>query len=246
VTEAAAPQLASRPASRAENPGPAVKLRDRAYESFRHHLLAMNLRPGQFISQRGLVELTGLSLAAIREMIPRLEADGLIVTVPKRGLQIAALDLKLVRDAFELRRILECDAIAVFTRHASDAEIAALVTAHQDVLARAEAGDRSKQLLDQAQTTDWAMHDALIDGLGNELVCNIYRVNSIKVRLARLEQSLLSEAVLMSALQEHARVLAAIAARDVPGAVAALRAHIESAHLRAIGISAGTEAAVSV
>ena len=144
-----------------------VKLRDRAYESFRQHLLAMNLRPGQFISQRELVALTGLSLAAIREMIPRLEADGLIVTVPKRGLQIAAMDLKLVRNAFELRRILECEAVAVFTRHASDAEIAALVAAHQAVLARATAGDRSKQLLDQAQTTDWAMHDVLIDSLGN-------------------------------------------------------------------------------
>ena len=238
-------QPPSQPGAQFANPGPAVKLRDRAYESFRHHLLAMNIRPGQFISQRGLVELTGLSLAAIREMIPRLEADGLIVTVPKRGLQIAALDLQLVRDAFELRRILECEAVAVFTRDASDAEIAGLFTAHQAVLARAKAGDRSKQLLDQAQTADWAMHDALIDGLGNELVRNIYRVNSIKVRLARLEQSLLSEAVLMSALQEHARILAAIAARDVPEAVAALRAHIESAYLRVLGISAGAEAAVS-
>jgi DNA-binding GntR family transcriptional regulator len=222
-----------------------MKLRDRAYESFRQHLLALDIRPGQFISQRELVALTGLSLGAIREVIPRLEADGLIVTVPKRGLRIAALDQNLVRNAFELRRVLECEAVAVFTRHATDAAIAVLVGAHEAVLARAEAGDRSKQLLDQAQTTDWAMHDALIEGLGNELVRNIYRVNSIKVRLARLEQSLLSEAVLMSALHEHSRVLAAIAARDVTGAVQALRAHIESAHLRALGISAGVEAVVS-
>ena len=40
-------------------------------------------------------------------------------------------------------------------------------------------------------------------------------------------------------------MLAAIAARDVAAAVEALRAHIESAHLRALGISAGVEAAVS-
>ena len=224
---------------------PPMKLRDRAYESFRHHLLAMNIRPGQFISQRELVELTGLSLAAIREMIPRLEADGLIVTVPKRGLQIAAMDLKLVRSAFELRRILECEAVAVFTRHASEAEIATLVAGHQAVLARAAVGDRSKRLLDQAQTTDWAMHDTLIDSLGNDLVRNIYRVNSIKVRLARLEQSLLSEAVLMSALHEHSRCW-----RRSPRAMwsrpsQALRAHIESAHLRAMGISTGAEAVVA-
>ena len=215
----------------------APKLRDRAYESFRQHLLAMDLRAGQFISQRELVALTGLTLGAIREMIPRLEADGLIVTVPKRGMQIAAMDLKLIRNAFELRRVLECEAVAVFTRHATDAEIATLVAAHQAILSRAEAGDRSKQLLDEAQTTDWAMHEALIDALGNDLIRNIYRVNSLKVRLARLAQSLLSETVLMSALREHTRILDAIAARDVSAAVEALRAHIESAHLRALGIA---------
>ena len=216
---------------------PPRKLRDRAYESFRQHLLAMDLRSGQFISQRQLVALTGLTLGAIREMIPRLEADGLIVTVPKRGMQIAALDLKLIRNAFELRRILECEAVAVFTRHATEAEIAALVAAHRAVMARAAAGERSKELLDEAQTIDWAMHETLIDALGNELIRNIYRVNALKVRLARLEQSLLSETVLLSSLREHARVLDAIAARDAAGAVEALRAHIESAHLRVLGIS---------
>lgn len=218
---------------------PPLKLRDRAYESFRQHLLAMDLRPGQFISQRELVALTGLTLGAVREMIPRLEADGLIITVPKRGMQIAAMDLKLIRNAFELRRVLECEAVADFTRHASDEEIAALVAAHRAIEARAIAGERSKRLLDEAQAIDWAMHDALIDALGNELIGNIYRVNALKVRLARLEQSLLSETVLMSMLREHGRILEAIAVRDVAGAVEALRAHIESAHLRILGIAPG-------
>jgi DNA-binding GntR family transcriptional regulator len=213
-----------------------VKLRDRAYESFRQHLLALDLRPGQFISQRELVQLTGLTLGAIREMIPRLEADGLIVTVPKRGMRIAALDPRLIRNAFELRRILECEAVAVFTRNAPESSVEALLQAHQQVLLPAEAGDRSRELLDRAQTTDWAMHEALIDALDNELIRNIYRVNSLKVRLIRLEQSLLSAEVLMTALYEHSRILDAITARNAEAAVAALRAHIESAYLRALGV----------
>jgi DNA-binding GntR family transcriptional regulator len=218
---------------RADQP---VKLRDRAYDSFRHHLLALDLRPGQFISQRELVQLTGLTLGAIREMIPRLEADGLIVTVPKRGMQIATLEPKSIRNAFELRRILECEAIVAFVRTAPDRDVDALLQAHRAVLSPAEAGDRSKELLDRAQTVDWAMHEALIDALDNELIRNIYHVNMVKVRLARLEQSLLSEDVLMMALHEHARVLEAIKARDAEAAVAALRAHIESAYRRALGI----------
>lgn len=81
-------------------------LREKAYESFTRHLLARDVRPGQFVSQRRLVELTGLTLGAIRELIPRLEAEGLIKTVPQRGLQIAHIDLNLIREAFQLRVFL--------------------------------------------------------------------------------------------------------------------------------------------
>ena len=61
----------------------------RPIESFTRKLLASAIRPGQFISQRELVELTGMPLGAIRELIPRLEAEGLIKTVPQRGMQVA-------------------------------------------------------------------------------------------------------------------------------------------------------------
>ena len=63
----------------------AHRLRDHAYSSFTEKLLSRDIQPGQIVSQRELVELTGMPLGAIREMIPRLEADGLIRTVPKRG-----------------------------------------------------------------------------------------------------------------------------------------------------------------
>ena len=97
-----------------------MKLREKAYESFQQRLLALDLRPGQFVSQRELVALTGMPLGAIRELIPRLEADGLIVTIPQRGMQIAAVDLKLVRNAFQLRIILEKEAMANFAAKARD------------------------------------------------------------------------------------------------------------------------------
>ena len=74
-------------------------LRSRAYDSFTRHLLARDLRAGQFISQRELVEMTQLPLAAIREMIPRLEAEGLVRTVPNRGLSgLAAAYVELFRN----------------------------------------------------------------------------------------------------------------------------------------------------
>src|SRR6185369_1239754 len=83
-------------------------LREKAYDSFTRHLLSREIRAGQFISQRELVEITGLPLGAIRELIPRLEAEGLVRTVPQRGMQVAHVDLHLIKDAFQFRLFLEC------------------------------------------------------------------------------------------------------------------------------------------
>ncbi len=219
-----------------------MKLREKAYESFQQRLLALDLRPGQFVSQRELVALTGMPLGAIRELIPRLEADGLIVTIPQRGMQIAAVDLKLVRNAFQLRIILEKEAMANFAAKARDDEIEALAAAHERIVTRARKGV-SRDLLEEAQAVDWAFHDTLIDSLGNDILSAIYRVNSIKIRLIRLDRVLFSPDSLMPALKEHGDIIAALRARDAARAVAALERHLTSARNRAMGVQAVETAA---
>ena len=113
ATAGARRMTTARRAPRAE-----TKLRERAYDAFTQHLLRAEIKPGQFVSQRELVALTGQPLGAIRELIPRLEAEGLIVTVPQRGLQILPVDIELIRNAFQFRLILEREAVAAFTQDA--------------------------------------------------------------------------------------------------------------------------------
>ena len=95
-----------------EPPADAVRLRWQAYERFQQQIIASRIRPGQFVSQRELAALIDLPLGAIREVIPRLEAEGLLQTAPQRGLQIASVDVKLVRNAFQLRSMIEREAAA--------------------------------------------------------------------------------------------------------------------------------------
>ncbi|WP_443216899.1 GntR family transcriptional regulator [Rhizobium sp. Root708] len=210
-------------------------LREKAYESFTRHLLARDVRPGQFVSQRRLVELTGLTLAAIRELIPRLEAEGLIKTVPQRGLQIAHIDLNLIREAFQLRLFLEKEAVALFTRSASDEAIAKLVGQHRDITDAIANGDASHELEVRAQVVDWGMHDAFIDALGNTIISNAYRVNSIKMRLISQERFRIDGRV-GPVMGEHLKVLEAIERRSAEDAVSNLAAHINHARDRALRI----------
>ncbi len=214
---------------------PPRQLRWQAYDRFQQQLLAARIRPGQFVSQRELAALTGLPLGAIREVIPRLEAEGLLLTVPQRGLQIANVDVKLVRNAFQLRLILEKEAAAHFAAAATDAQLDALEAAHRDVVARAARGV-TPALLDAAQAIDWGLHDAMIDALGNEIVSAIYRVNSLRIRLIRLDRVTLTAESLQPAMDEHLALIAALRTRDPQRAVAALEAHLTHARNRALGV----------
>ena len=211
------------------------QLRWQAYDRFQQQLLAARIRPGQFVSQRELAALTGLPLGAIREVIPRLEAEGLLITIPQRGLQIANVDVKLVRNAFQLRLILEREAAAHFAAAATDAQLAALDAAHRDIVAQAAQGV-TPALLDRAQAVDWGLHDMMIDALGNEIVSAVYRVNSLRIRLIRLDRVTLTADALAPAMSEHLALLAALRTRDPQRAVAALEAHLAHARNRALGL----------
>ncbi|MCC6192873.1 MAG: GntR family transcriptional regulator [Burkholderiales bacterium] len=214
---------------------PPRQLRWQAYDRFQQQLLTAKIRPGQFVSQRELAALTGLPLGAIREVIPRLEAEGLLVTVPQRGLQIANVDVKLVRNAFQLRLALEREATAQFAQTATAAQLDAIEAAHRDIVRRA-ARAVTPALIDAAQAVDWGLHDAMIDALGNEIIASIYRVNSLRIRLIRLDRVTLSPDSLQPAMDEHLALLAALRTRDPARAVAAMEAHLTHARNRALGI----------
>ncbi|HSV19747.1 MAG TPA: GntR family transcriptional regulator [Casimicrobiaceae bacterium] len=215
-------------------PGPR-RLRWQAYERFQQQLIASRIRPGQFVSQRELATLTGLPLGAIREVIPRLEAEGLLRTVPQRGLQIANVDVKLIRNAFQLRAMIEKEAAAHFALAATDAQLGALDAAHRDIVRRAAAGVTA-QLLSDAQAVDWGLHDAMVDALGNEIVSALYRVNSLRIRLIRLDRVTLDADVLLPAMEEHLALIAALRTRDPRLAIAAVDAHLTHARNRALGL----------
>ena len=96
------------------------------------------------------MQLLDMPLGAVRELIPRLEAEGLLRTVPQRGLQIAHVDLALINNAFQLRRLLEREAALRFCDSVSDADLAAIDASHRRIVERAEHGPIDDALLSDA------------------------------------------------------------------------------------------------
>ena len=83
---------------------------------------------------------------------------------------------------------------------------------------------------------DWGLHDLMIDASKNELISDVYRINSLRVRLIKLEGTTLSADVLLSAMEEHLWFLDAVKQRDPQAAAQRLTHHIESAHHRVLGL----------
>jgi len=214
------------------------KLSHKAYESFTYHLSVRALKAGQMISQRELVSLTGLPLGAIRELIPRLEAEGLIRTIPQRGMSIAEVDPKLIKDAFEFRLFLEIQAVKYFTKHASDKVVGELLNETKEIIALCEVEGSSditnSNLIADAQTVDWKLHEQIIKTLDNKIIIDAYRVNAIKIRLIKLEQTSITQANVISTMKEHLDIINAVQLRNSAEAEIKIVEHIKNARFRAL------------
>jgi DNA-binding GntR family transcriptional regulator len=146
------------------------------------------------------------------------------------------VDLKLINNAFQLRLVLEREAAQRFCATVSEADLAAIEDAHHRIVQRARQGPIDDALLTDATTVDWGLHDLMIDALGNELISEVYRINSLRVRLIKLEGSTLSADVLVPAMEEHLWFIEALKRRDAPAVIERLSHHIESAHRRVLGL----------
>jgi DNA-binding GntR family transcriptional regulator len=155
-------------------------------------------------------------------------------------MQVVHADVKLIRDAFQFRLFLEREAAAVFAREASDETLAQLRKEHELVLANFERASRKGRLgadlIAQAQSVDWKLHNTLIDFLGNAIISSAYRVNLLKLRIFRREQTRLDEAHVIPTMGEHLAVLEGLATRDPRRAADAIAAHILRARDRALGL----------
>src|SRR5690242_7443053 len=150
---------------------PRSLMREVAYERFKSELFKRNLAPGQFVSQIELCTLLDVPLGPTREALKRLEAESLVRLIPQRGIQIADIGVTLIHEAFEFRAVLETAAIRRFVKTADDSvldELERSTTAIQKKMAGRS--DVDTKLLDAALQVDWAMHNLIVESVGNRIM----------------------------------------------------------------------------
>ena len=77
------------------------------FNTLRRAILRGELVPGQRLMEIQLAEKMGVSRTPVREAIRKLELEGLVVMIPRKGAEVAHISGKNLRDVLEVRRALE-------------------------------------------------------------------------------------------------------------------------------------------
>ncbi len=102
------------------------------------------------------------------------------------------------------------------------------------MLERALSGKPDPALDHDALVVDWNLHDRMVDAMGNEILSEIYRANSLHVRMIRLDAQQVRPQRVVPAMEEHLRFIALLKARDEAGAVRAMQEHVEQSRQRVL------------
>lgn len=212
----------------------ATPLRQAAYDRIEDLLNAGLLKPGHVVSQRELVQRTGATLGAIREAIPRLEAEGLLQTLPKRGLMIPSVDVGFVRDAYQLRSIVELAALPFALTRLPAPQLEEWIVFHEEAQAVLKR-EADQEVAEQVQRMDWSMHGAIVACMENRLTDNVHRVTAIKIRMAVQSRIRVTTGNAARVIDEHLVFLRALRDKDLELASSGLKRHIDNSQTIALG-----------
>jgi DNA-binding GntR family transcriptional regulator len=191
-----------------------------AYRRLLAEIRSGALLPNARLRETELAERLGISRTPVREAIRQLEADGLVVHVPRQGASIRSLDYAEVIELYEMRAVLEGTAARLAARVASDIEIAELTALNAD-LARATPGPAAQELNRQ-------FHRTLLDAARNRFLMK--SMSALQKTLLILGPTTLAEPTRAAdAVIEHDAVLQGLRGRDASAAETAMRAHVEAA-----------------
>ena len=182
-----------------------------AAERLRALIIEGVLGPGARLNERELSEQLGLSRTPLREAFRLLAAEGLLLQLPNRGVQVLALSREDVRHAFEVMASLEGLAGELAATRVTDADLDDL-TALQGELEKAH----KRRDLPGYYRVNRAIHDRLNLIAANPVLTQTYRTLNARLHALRFRSNL-NGAKWDRAVAEHRSMLAALAARDGAG-----------------------------
>ena len=84
-----------------------LSLKDKAYQNIKFEITIGNLKPGLFLTEEKLSKSMNMSRGPIREALNRLEKEGFVSIIPRRGTMVSNITAQEVKDISKIRELLE-------------------------------------------------------------------------------------------------------------------------------------------
>ena len=199
-----------------------LPLRDVVFNTLRQAILKGELEPGERLMEIQLADRLGVSRTPIREAIRKLELEGLVLMIPRKGAEVAKISEKNLRDVLEVRRSLEELATELACQRMSPEDLQELEAAQ----------DEFRQAIQEAAfmkvtESDEHYHDVIYQGTGNTRLVQI--LNNLQEQMYRYRLEYIKDtAKHQILLVEHDHILRALKECRVTEAKAAMREHIDN------------------
>lgn len=205
-----------------------LPLRDVVFNTLRQAILKGEIAPGEHLMETQLANKLGVSRTPIREAIRKLELEGLVTMIPRKGAEVAQITEKNLRDVLEVRKALEELAVKIACEKMSKEQIKELGRAEEefrqsltndDVTAIAEA--------------DVKFHDVIFLATDNQRLIQI--LNNLREQMYRFRVEYLKKEKYHERLvNEHKEIMSDLRQRNKAKAAASIRRHIDNQELAVI------------
>jgi DNA-binding GntR family transcriptional regulator len=198
-------------------------LRELVFESLREAIIEGRLKPNERLMEIQLAEEMGVSRTPVREALRKLELEGFVVMVPRKGAYVAGISMKDIVDVFEVRAALEALAAGLAAERITEEELDQLERYLVQIYELSE-GDNINAIVEG----DTSFHDVMYRASRNQRLVQI--ITHLQEQIQRFRMTSLSQpGRTRVALEEHKKIVDAVAERNVELAQHLAREHIENA-----------------
>lgn len=199
-----------------------LPLRDVVFNTLRQEILTGKMKPGERLMEIHLANKLGVSRTPIREAIRKLELEGLVIMIPRKGAEVAQISWKSLKDVLEVRRALDVLAIELACERMTQEELESLYRACESF----EEATKTKDTRKIAEA-DVAFHDIIVASTGNKRLIQL--VNNLSEQMYRYRFEYIKDSSQHRMLiEEHKEMYRSIQNKDKIAAAGVVKKHIDN------------------
>jgi DNA-binding GntR family transcriptional regulator len=201
--------------------------KDLVYDYVRREILWKTGPEGEFLAEEVVGRQLGLSRTPVREAFLRLEAEGFITLVPRKGALVLPMTERLIRDVMEVRRLAESwGARKVMVDPGARAELVGRLTSHHERMIGLTDAESDGEVWTYIEC-DREFHREIIAAAANQVLLDLYeRLRNLQLRMGRRAVGASVRRV-HAVNAEHERIIKAFASGKEANALSAISRHLD-------------------